>query len=177
MQSAKSTFLAQVLFYITSIFMFALPVLILFMVIQNPLSPETAAMVFPDINILAPPPKLALYAVFAFNLLGICVLIWILSQMRKLFDQYRKGNALTLRAAGHIRQIGSGLLALAILRLFTLPITSVLLTMSNPENSRELSVALGDSEIGFLLAGGLITLIGWAMHDAAHIAEENKGFV
>ena len=45
--------------------------------------------------------------------------------------------------------------------------------------SRELAdrVGISHSDIGFLLLAGLLTVIGWAMSDAARAADENRAFV
>ena len=40
-----------------------------------------------------------------------------------------------------------------------------------------ISVGIGHAEIGFLLVAGLLTVIGWAMTEAARQAEENRAFV
>lgn len=107
----------------------------------------------------------------------VAVLVWVLDKLRRLFDRYRKDQVLTDLSAQLILKTGQGLLWLAVLSIIVQPIQSVLLTWNAPPGERELSIGLGTAEIGFFFAAGLLTLIGWAMRDAARQAEENKGFV
>ena len=42
---------------------------------------------------------------------------------------------------------------------------------------RTLSIGLDSGTLGFLMAAGLLTVIGWAMREAAAVKAENAGFV
>lgn len=102
---------------------------------------------------------------------------WTLHRMYLLFGQFAGQDVLTRRAARLIRQIGTGLLAVAILRILATPLQSLIVTLPAMPGSRMVSVNVSSSDVGFLLAAGLMAVIGWAMEDAARVAEENRGFV
>lgn len=113
----------------------------------------------------------------AVGLLPIVALVWALDTLRRLFARYRDGDVLTEGSALLIRKAGKALLFVAGLKIIVQPIQSVLLTWQSAPGSRQLSIGIGQAEIGFLLTAGLLTVIGWAMTEAAQIAEENRSFV
>ncbi len=113
----------------------------------------------------------------AVNCLPALAFLWVLDTLRKLFAQYRDGAVLTHGAAALILKAGRGLLLVAGLNVLVQPVSSVLLSWQAAPGMREVSVGIGSAEIGFLFAAGLLTLIGWAMTDAARQAEENRRFV
>lgn len=104
-------------------------------------------------------------------------LIWALDILRRLFARYRDGEVLTEASAQLIRQAGKAFLLVAALKIISHPLQSLLFTWQSPPGSRALSLSLGQAEIGFLLLAGLLTLIGWAMTEAAQAADENRAFV
>lgn len=104
-------------------------------------------------------------------------MLWTLQRMHLLFRQFRQREVLTHRAARLIRQIGTGLLLVAVFRILAHPVQSLVLTLPAPVGSRMVSVNFSSSDLGFLLAAGLMVVIGWAMEDAARAADENRSFV
>ena len=173
----QSTTLANFLYWLCTVLLVALPITALGYVIMAQPTPDIAADLYPDFKILAPPPATAFWAANAIGLLGVLLIWWLIFRLKALFNAYRKGAALTHRCAELLRSCGHTLLAMAILKLLSHPALTLLLTMGNPEGQRELSIAINDSEIAFLLAAGLISLIGQAMQDAAKNAQEIKEFV
>ena len=113
----------------------------------------------------------------AVGLLPAIALLLALDLLRRLFARYRDGDVLTEGSAVLIRQAGKALLAVAALKIAVQPVQSVLLTWQSTPGSRQVSIGIGQAEIGFLLTAGLLTVIGWAMTEAAQIAEENRAFV
>ncbi len=120
----------------------------------------------------------------AFLLLGTAAglapalaLIWALDILRRLFARYRDGEVLTEASARLIRQTGKAFLVLAVLKIASQPLQSLLFTWQSPPGSRMVSLSLGQAEIGFLLLAGLLTLIGWATTEAAQAVDENRAFV
>ncbi|MEO1640056.1 MAG: hypothetical protein AAFU41_12525 [Pseudomonadota bacterium] len=111
------------------------------------------------------------------GLLNPAILLWVLNQMRLLFDAYTKGAVLTADNAALIQRIGQGFLALACAPLFIQPVQTVLLTLSNPPGQRSLSIGVESDMVFFALSGGLIIVIGWAMKEASSVAAENRAFV
>ncbi|MCH2250626.1 MAG: DUF2975 domain-containing protein, partial [Cognatishimia sp.] len=104
-------------------------------------------------------------------------LLAMVLNMRRLFAHYSQGHVLTFESARLLHRIGRFLLTVALLRLVSYPVLSVLLTLGNPEGQRQLSMALTEGDIGFLIAAGFVFLVGTAMHEAAQNAEDIKGFV
>jgi len=48
---------------------------------------------------------------------------------------------------------------------------------ANPVGQRQLSVGVSHTEIWFVLTGGLLMVVGWALVEAARQADENRAFV
>lgn len=113
-------------------------------------------------------------------LIGASMLIpalFALSQMRRLFARYLAGEVLSPACAQHIRRIGLCFVALAGMGVMMPTLQILVLTATNPAGQRALSIAISSDSIGFLLAGGLLTVIGHSMVEAARAAEENAGFI
>ena len=97
--------------------------------------------------------------------------------MRGLFALYRRGQILTDAAAERIRRIGAALVVLAVAGTLLHTAQALLLTIDNPAGQRHLVLSLSSDSLGFLLSGGLLVVIGWAMREAARAAAENASFV
>lgn len=114
---------------------------------------------------------------YAINIAS-AVLVWLtLWNMRALLSLYSMGDVLGQDAALRIRRIGTLLLALAIWGVLSHTLTVVALTWPNPPGERSLSIAFSNTDLFLFLAAGLMSVIGWAMTEAARIADENRGFV
>jgi hypothetical protein len=111
------------------------------------------------------------------GLLPWLVVMSLLWRIRGLFDRYRRGQGLTLAAAGDIRAIGFGLIVLGFVKIAAHTGQVLVLSALNPAGERMLALQLGTGEIGFLFAGGLMLAIGQSMRDAVAAAEELRGFV
>ena len=144
---------------------------------QTPPAPANAAALFPDHSVAQGVTAWQLWLALALSGGLLLVLLWTLDQMRRLFGVFARGEVLSLAAATRILSIGRGLVALAGLTILVGAAQSALLSMAAPPGQRLLAIGISQSEVGFLLAGGLMTLIGWAMAEAAAVAEENRGFV
>ncbi len=125
----------------------------------------------------AAPTGIFLWTGIAVGLLPALALMWALDTLRRLFARYKIGDILTEPSARLIRQTGKALFLLAVLKFAVQPIQSLLLTWQSPPGSRAISLTVSQAEIGFLLAAGLLTVIGWAMTEAARAADENRSFV
>ena len=71
----------------------------------------------------------------------------------------------------------AGLLAALALDIVSRPLQVALASLANPPGDRVLAVSLAGADLGQVLAGGLMIVIGLTLRDAARIAEENRGFV
>lgn len=123
------------------------------------------------------PDGIFLWLGAAAGLLPAVALFWALDILRRLFARYRAGDVLTEGSARLIRQAGKALLVLAALKIISQPLQTLLLTWQSPPGSRMVAVEIGQAEVGFVLVAGLLTLIGWAMSEAARATEENRAFV
>lgn len=141
------------------------------------IEPDQMAGLFPDLPVETSftRGKVALAAVVA----GLAVIpaLCALWQMQKLFGRYLAGQVLTAEAARHIRRIGLWMVGMAGVGVVLPTLQALILTMDNPAGKKVLMVALSSDSLGFVMAGGLLTVIGWAMSEAARAAEENAGFV
>jgi hypothetical protein len=109
--------------------------------------------------------------------LSTCFIIYALDQLRKLFSSYMSGDVISNQTAGLIRKSGLGLFWSAIVEIMIFPTAALVTSVTNgPEEFSSLD-AFGLSQLGFLFAAGVLIVIGWAMSDAAQIAEENRAFV
>lgn len=169
--------LANILYWAATAVLIALPIAAVGYLLTETPSPSRASALFPHIDIIASPTGTMFWSAFSVGALSFLLFIGFLWSLRGLFDFYRKGQILTLQAAGAILRLGKWLIALALVRFMTLPIQTLLLTSNNPDGHRQLAISISDHEVGFLLAAGLLTLIGWAMNEAVRISDENKAFV
>lgn len=161
----------------TTLALILLPIAILAALILAPPSSRTIAEYFPGIPVAEGTRPVQIRAALAVGLVTAALLMWILDRMRRLFGLYRRGIVLTADCARLIRQIGTGLALVAAARILATPLQTVILTANAPPGQRQVALSLSSDAIGLLLAAGLITLIGWAMAEAARIDEENRGFV
>ncbi len=132
---------------------------------------------FPELTIatgITPFKRTGLLVLMAFPL---AVTLYGLWHARLLFASYEKGEIFTSRAAGHIRLVGLAMLINAILSPLVHTLGSILLTYDNMAGSRAIAVSLSSDSYSLLLTGGLLIVIGWVMHEAARLSEENRQFV
>jgi hypothetical protein len=173
----KTTPLARALKWICSVVLITLPLFVLaYAFFERPTS-ANAAEIYTDFTILNAPPTWAFLMANVFSVVSLLVLLALIFNMRKLFEHYAQRRILTFDTAQLLQRIGQFLFAVAVLRLLSHPVLSLLLTSGNPEGQRQISVAMTDGDLGFLIASGFVFLVGMAMHEAAQNAEEIKGFV
>ena len=113
--------------------------------------------------------------VAAVALVSVLAMVAALRGMVRLFAAYRDGEVLSEGNADTILRIGRNLLIVA---GFTVLVPSLqTLILSWNAGQRMLSIGLDQGTLGFLLAAGLLTVIGFAMREAAAVKSENAGFV
>ena len=174
MSSAR---LARILEYLTLVILLALPVVVVVRLVQVPPIPANASLLYPQHAVAAELGPVAFGLALLTSAIVLVLIAVALLTLWRLLTTIRRGAALTLTAARQMRRFGVCLLVLAAVMPVMQMAQSVLLSFAAPEGERQVSLLIGSSEIGFLLAGGVMTLVGWAMADAARIAEENRGFV
>ena len=139
--------------------------------------PQSVVSDWPGLSGSTRPTPFTATASVALGGLALIPALFALLEMRALFQRYRRHEVLTPTCARHIRRAGRWLVVTAGVQLILPTLTVLLLTASNPPGERMLSVSLSSQSLGFVLAGGFLTVIGWAMAEAARAAEENAGFI
>ncbi|MGH1412030.1 MAG: DUF2975 domain-containing protein [Pelagimonas sp.] len=106
--------------------------------------------------------------------LVILAVLWFTASLLK---QYQNNTALSEQAARAIRNIGFGTLALAAVQILRQPLDTFALTLDAPEGQRMISLGFGTGELGTVIGGGIMLLIGAVMMQAVSISQENQEFV
>ena len=164
--------LAAVLHGVTLACQIALPIIVGIILVA--LSVGVNFMTLPQGSVAS---GLPLWLGIIVGLTPAAALFWALDLLRRLFAQYKAGEVLTEASANLIRKTGKAMLLLAGLNIIAYPVQTLFLTWQSPPGERMISISIGHAEIGFLLLAGLLTVIGWAMTEAARVAEENRAFV
>ncbi|MXQ09418.1 hypothetical protein GQ651_16345 [Alphaproteobacteria bacterium GH1-50] len=154
-----------------------LPVSLIWTAAAGGLSRSALMRALPDVPVTDALSDNAVLLALAPAAIGVAAMCFVLWQMQALFRLFSEGQALTMPAALRIRRIGLGLLVAGLAGPVLRPLQILILTSANPPGERMLALGIGSSDVGLLLAAGLLTVIGWAMADAAWVAEENRGFV
>ena len=97
--------------------------------------------------------------------------LWRLATTLRLFGQ---GQPFAPAAARGFRDFGWSVLACAVLKPIAGTALSVLLTW---RGEKALAVSISSDTLLLLLLGGVMALVGWALGEAALLAEENAQFV
>ena len=139
--------------------------------------PALLQATFPAWPIAAELPIFPRIAALLIGLLPFAVALWTVWQMRQLFGGYAQGQVFTQTAAQNILRIGWGAVIVALANILTHPVQAVLLTSANPPGEKLISVQFGSADIGFLLAGGLLLVIGWVLSAASDLAQDNAAII
>ena len=105
------------------------------------------------------------------------LVLYGLWQIRHLFQLFGAGLYFTVDGSRHLLRFGAALLLAAPAGILTRAIASVLLTIDNPEGSRQLVVQAGSNDYFGVVVGGLLLVVGWVMREAARMDREIKQFV
>ena len=168
--------LARPLSYLTTAALLGYPAAIFLMALSGFFSEARLRDTYDAVTIAQITP--AVWGVLAaVALVSIALVTLALWNMRALLALYATGDVLGQDAALRIRRIGQSLLALAVWSVLSHTLNVAALTWNNPPGTRALSVAFSNSDLFLFLAAGLITVIGWAMFEAARVADENRSFV
>ena len=167
--------LSETLYWTTLALSVVLPLIVLYYAgkgVADPGSLLTQAPVLPaDLVVTRAQAGL----VSAVAIASVLPMLAALRAMTRLFDRYRMGEVLSHANATTILTIGRALLAVAAFTIAVPTLHALILSWNAPQ--RVLSIALDSGTLGFAIAAGLLTVIGWAMAEAARIKAENEGFV
>ena len=167
--------LSETLYWTTLALSVVLPLIVLYYAgkgVADPGSLLTQAPVLPA-DLVVTRAQAGLVAAVA--IASLLPMLAALRAMTRLFDRYRMGEVLSHANAMTILTIGRALLAVAAFTIAVPTLHALILSWNAPQ--RVLSIALDSGTLGFAIAAGLLTVIGWAMAEAARIKAENEGFV
>lgn len=119
----------------------------------------------------------SLFGLGLVDLAGLILVAVILVTLLRLLNLYRRGFVLDAENARHILRLGQALIALAAFQTVAHTLDVMAITWSNPPGMRHLQIDLSSNMVALLLAGGLMTLIGWAMQQAAAIADDHAAII
>ncbi len=155
----------------------SLPLSFFWVVFTDGLAAAALSDAFSEIHISPDMPLatgVAVLAVGSFALIAAMAALW---HMHRLLMCYQSGEAISPRTARIILRIGQSLLVAALMSILSVPIQTVLLTLHNPTGQRSVAIGIDTQDMGFVLAGGLLVLIGWVMREAVGLAEDNAAIV
>ena len=167
--------LSETLYWTTLALSVVLPLIVLYYAgkgVADPGSLLTQAPVLPA-DLIVTRAQAGLVAAVA--IASLLPMLAALRAMTRLFDRYRMGEVLSHANATTILTIGRALLAVAAFTIAVPTLHALILSWNAPQ--RVLSIALDSGTLGVAIAAGLLTVIGWAMAEAARIKAENEGFV
>jgi hypothetical protein len=113
--------------------------------------------------------------VAALGLVAVLPMVGALRAMARLFGRYREGEVLSFANADTILRIGRSLCLVAVFTVLVPTLQTLILSWNAPQKT--LAIGLDGGTLGFLMVAGLLTVIGWAMREAADVKADNEGFV
>ncbi|MEN3386192.1 MAG: hypothetical protein V7608_6236 [Hyphomicrobiales bacterium] len=105
------------------------------------------------------------------------VMIYGLLAARRMFGEFARGEIFTAHAARYLQTFAATVLAQAPLGPLTAAGFSAALSLGNPPGQRAITIAFSINDYFALIVGGVLFAAATVMREAAHLAEENKGFV
>jgi hypothetical protein len=152
-----------------------LPLIVAVAVLRAIRDPASLLAQFPSLPADPPVGPWQAGAVAALALLSVLPMMQALAAMATLFARYRAGDVLCPANADSILTIGRWLVLVALAGVAVPTAQALALSWRAPE--RTLRIALDGGTLGFLMAAGFLTVIGWAMREAAAVKAENEAFV
>lgn len=113
--------------------------------------------------------------VAAIALLSLLPMVAALRGMVRLFGAYRDSEVLSRENADTILRIGRNMVLVAALTVIVPTLQTLILSWNAAQKT--LAIGLDTGTLGFLMAAGLLTVIGWALREAAEVKAENERFV
>lgn len=113
----------------------------------------------------------------AASLLVVCVGLWLLWQLWRLFGEYRRGAVFSPRALQGLRRFAWGMLALAVAQPLSQAAMALAVSWDNRPGHRQLVLSLSSNDYALLLGALVFLAIARVMAEAARVFEENEGFV
>jgi len=109
---------------------------------------------------------------FLASLLPLCVAVFGLLTLSRLFLLYEKGVYFSMKNVELFKCLGLALLFWVPASVFYNSLLSVIVSASNPVGERLLVVSFRYEELAFLLMGGVVILISWIMDEGRKLEDE-----
>lgn len=109
--------------------------------------------------------------------LAVAPALYVLWQLRRLFQLFGAGEVFTQRAASLLRYVGWGCVAAAASSTLAKTLAILTVTWTNPPGERALAISLDGGTYSAVLFGALLIVLGWVQGEAARIAAENREIV
>lgn len=167
--------LSGLLYWVALVLSVVLPILVLLYAgkgVTDPASLLSRAPMVPSETQVTP---LQAGLVAALALIATLPMVAALRGMVRLFDRYREGEVLCVDNAETILRIGRALVLVAVCAVLVPTLQTLILSWNAAQKT--LAIGIDGGTLGFLLAAGLLTVIGWALREAARVKAENEGFV
>jgi hypothetical protein len=119
------------------------------------------------------PIKLQIIGFFA-SLLPLFALIYVITNIRKLFSFYKEGVIFTFEHVSLFKKTAKALILWVVFSTIYESAKSVIFSAGNPPGSRVLKVGFSSAEITTLLVGGIVFIIAWVMDEGRVLNEENE---
>ena len=136
---------------------------------------RAAALGLPDQ--IWPIGETAMMLLYLAGWISLAAISYTLWQMSRLFRSYRHDAPLTEETAKITRRIGLGFVAQGLIGLLGDTAEGLILSIDAPVGHRVLVVSVESQDMAFLLAGGVLVLIGLVMAQAMEAVRENEAFV
>ncbi|MBL9049202.1 MAG: DUF2975 domain-containing protein [Tabrizicola sp.] len=167
--------LSAALYWVALVLSVLLPVIVLAYAAKGVGDPASLLARVPGVGEGASVTRFQAGMVAAVALVSVLPMVAALRAMTRLFGRYREGEVLSDANAETILQIGRALLLVAVFTVLVPTVTTLILTWNGP--ARQLAIGLDSGTLGFLMAAGLLTVVGWAMREAARVKAEHEAFV
>ncbi len=130
-----------------------------------------------DLQNSTPIPTGRLALGFLVTMLPCAVMMYGLTQLRRLSRLYTEGRIFTTANCDCLKKLSVALLAWVPARMLFDALISLVLTSGNPENQRLIAVSLAELELTALVLGLVFLVIAWVMGEACELQEDNAGII
>jgi hypothetical protein len=167
--------LSGILYWVALVLSVVLPLLVLVYAGKGVTEPASLLSRAPSVppGTVVTPAQAGLVAAVA--LVAVLPMVAALRGMVRLFSRYREAKVLSPENAETILRIGRAMMLVALFTVLVPMLQTLILSWNAPQKT--LAIGLDGGTLGFLMAAGLLTVIGWAMREAAAVKAENEGFV
>lgn len=128
----------------------------------------------PNIPPLSAWQDVAMVGIVLLNLLPPLFVIW---QLRKMFQRFAKGEVFSAAATRHLFRAAIGMVAMGIINILSTTVSVLVLTANAPAGGHVLAINISSSEVSSIFTGAVFAVMSWVMQEAARLSEENAGFV